>query len=387
VAVAAVSLLIKLVNAWAHFGFFSGDDVEVHEMTFKHLFHLDLPVWQLRSAFYPMAFIYPVQSALRHLGVDDTAALVFAGRAVVAIMSTLTVVAVFFVAQRQYGMRTAIVATCFIAFSGLQVAFGSTELPRPVSTLFVVLAFAGVSRGGVGPSVMAGVALGIAAALRFSEAIFVVPAMLTFVLERRWRDLAVVGITGGVIGIGIQGISDWWYWGHPFFSLQNIVTFTLTDKLSSRGYQPAWYYLVHLGSWTDPVLIALASCGSAATGRRLALWAWIPLGILNCLPHKEPRYLLPVVPFIGMLAAVGLWRVVDWLIERSDTSRSTSGRLTLLAGLVSASLVFQVSSFGSFDRKWIFALPNGSSGRATFTVWRRSNCGAWAGGSIFAAFR
>jgi hypothetical protein len=67
----------------------------------------------------------------------------------------------------------------------------------------------------------------MAAALRFSEAMFVLPAALSLILERRWRDLAAVTVSCGVVGLGIQGVSDWWYWGHPFFSLHNIVTFTL----------------------------------------------------------------------------------------------------------------------------------------------------------------
>lgn len=62
-AVGVFSLAARLLNASSSYGFFSGDDVEIHEMTFAALFHLDWPIWELRSPFYPMLFIYPVQWA------------------------------------------------------------------------------------------------------------------------------------------------------------------------------------------------------------------------------------------------------------------------------------------------------------------------------------
>jgi predicted RND superfamily exporter protein len=47
--------------------------------------------------------------------VDQTGTLVFAGRVVVAILSTMTVFAVFFVGYRQFGTRVAVAAACFVA--------------------------------------------------------------------------------------------------------------------------------------------------------------------------------------------------------------------------------------------------------------------------------
>ncbi len=65
-----VATVLKLANAWGYPGFFSGDDVEIHEMTFRQLFQLDVDVWNLRSPFYPMTFIYPVQALMVSAGFD-----------------------------------------------------------------------------------------------------------------------------------------------------------------------------------------------------------------------------------------------------------------------------------------------------------------------------
>ena len=154
--------IVKLFNASLHPGFFSGDDVEVQEMTFAALFHWSWRAWDIRSAFYPMTFILPVQALLLHLGVTDPGRLVFAGRAVVAVISTLSLPLVFTIARRFYGQRVALIAATFLALSSLSVGFGSTELPRPISTVFVLLLFGAVSKRGTRAAVLAGLLAAIA---------------------------------------------------------------------------------------------------------------------------------------------------------------------------------------------------------------------------------
>jgi hypothetical protein len=57
VSVLAVSVLLRTINAVAHPGFSTGDDVEIHIMTLGALLHHPWPSWNLRNAFYPMTFI------------------------------------------------------------------------------------------------------------------------------------------------------------------------------------------------------------------------------------------------------------------------------------------------------------------------------------------
>jgi hypothetical protein len=137
-----VSVLLRLMNAWIHPGFSTGDDVEIHEMTLRRLFDADWRIWELRSALYPMTVVYPVQSlAYRFVG-DDVEALVVAGRLAVVVVATLSVWLVYRIVLTLTGNGpTALLAAALMATSRLHLWYASSELPRPVAT---VLLLAGV---------------------------------------------------------------------------------------------------------------------------------------------------------------------------------------------------------------------------------------------------
>ncbi len=324
---------VKVANAIVHPGFVTGDDVEVHEMTLGRLFGESWLVWELRSAFYPMTFIYPVQAALAALGIEDSRTLIVAGRLVVAALSTLAL-PLLFLAARPHGTGVALVSVLFAATSALLVDYGGTELPRPVSTVFVLGAFVCLARSTTSRSVAGGGLLGLAAAMRFSEALFVVPAIAQLAIARRFGDVALMTVAWCVAAGAIQGASDWLYWGTPFYSAQHIVDFTLVQGLSSRGYEPPWHYLTHVTSWTNYLVFFLALWATALGHWRIAVWAWIPLGLLSLFPHKEARYVIPLVPFVCLLAALGLWKCV--VLIRDEPVGPNGFGAVLAVGLILA---------------------------------------------------
>jgi hypothetical protein len=302
--------LVKVLLVAQHPGFFGGDDVEIHEMTLGVLFGVEWPVWDLRSAFYPMTFIYPAQWLATRLGFAETSQLVVAGRLVVVALSTVTVVALYKVAARRVPFPYAMVAAVALATASLHVEFGASELPRSISALFVLGAYAFLT----GPllhraAATAGVLLGVAACLRFSEIVFLLPAVIHLGVTQRFRYVGTLVLATTATAGVIQFLSDLGYWGTLFGSALAIIDFTLVDQLSSRGYEPWWFYARHATSWTDILVLSLAIYGT----RRnilLAVWVWTPLLALSVLAHKEPRYLLPIYPLLSLLAAQGLASVV-----------------------------------------------------------------------------
>jgi len=305
--------LVRVLVAWTSPGFFSGDDVEIHEMTLGVLLHKDWPIWDLRCAFFPMLFVYPAQRIAHAMGATSPEALVLAGRAAVAFFSTASIPLTWWAARRlaPADSRLAVVAVLLLAVNRLQMSFGSSELPRPVSTVFVLAAFLCLIRGGVARSALAGALLGIAAAFRFSEVVFL-PAALITVGRRNVTGGLLLIVVSGLTAAATIGLADAIFWGQPFHSLFAAIDYTLVRGQSSRGYEPFWEYLRSVQSWSTWMVVALAVAGSSRRAPD-SWWLWTPIALLSLLPHKESRYLLPTIPFLCIAASRGFLRAADWV--------------------------------------------------------------------------
>ena len=329
------AMLVKALLAYANPGFFSGDDVEVQEMTLRALWRTNWSIWDLRSPFFPMIFLFPFQKLLVAAGVTSTKFLVFGGRAVVAVLSSLAVWLVWKAGRREFASAAgwAMVAAILFAIGKLHIAFGSTELPRPVSTIAVLGAYVLLHDAKPVRTLIAGVLLGMACCFRFSEAIFVPIAAFQLAWQRRFALSGALVAISCVTALAILGLGDWWYWGDGFHSVRAAIQYTLIEKSSSRGYQHAAWYLFHLPEWVNPAVFLLALAALARGPRLVDLWAWMPLLVLSCLPHKEGRYAIPALPFLCLCATRELREQVG-RIRADRLSRPQWGAVGLLALLV-----------------------------------------------------
>jgi hypothetical protein len=158
---------------------------------------------------------------------------------------------------------------------------------------------------------LSGMLLGFGAALRFSEIVFFVPAVLFLALNKRWQQSLLLGFISAWTFLAILGVSDALYWKSPWYSLKNIIDYTVVNKLSSRGYEPPNYYALSIGIWSDFLIVGLACFALKLKNRKVYLWTFLPIIMLSFLPHKEPRYLVPVLPFIAMMAGLSTWHLLE----------------------------------------------------------------------------
>ena len=105
---------------------------------------------------------------------------------------------------------------------------------------------------------------------------FVAAALTQLVVERRYRQAAGLALMTAVISATLLGVADAAYWGEAFHSVRAAFDFTLVQRLSSRGFQPPWWYVAAVGQWSTVPLVILAAAGLRHQ-RNCAIWLIVPL--------------------------------------------------------------------------------------------------------------
>jgi phosphatidylinositol glycan class B len=183
---------------------------------------------------------------------------------------------------------------------------------------------------------LAGVLLGLSTLLRYQNAVLV-PAIVVIVVMRAGLRPGLWVAAGVALLLLGGGLLDWLTWGRPFQSFVVYLRFNLVEGGANQwGIAKRGFYLRTMWSCNGPAVLLLA-VGFVASLRRawpIALLALLYLGALVEVPHKELRFLVPVLPLFLLCAAVGL----GVLIERLPYPASRRRALTLAIGFSTVAL-------------------------------------------------
>ncbi len=179
-----------------------------------------------------------------------------------------------------------------------------------------------------------GVLLGLAIAARYPSLVFALPLGAALLVRRRWG--AFGGFIGGLAAVlGALGVLDALTWGRPFHSLIGYLGFNQPygTVLSRFGASPGWYYLAMLPAMAFVPLLYPLARSIRRGGIPLACLAVYGLAI-QIHPHKEPRFLLPVLPLLTLCAAPAC-------AERWERLR---GRLASRTGVLAVYAAWSIAS-------------------------------------------
>ena len=196
------------------------------------------------------------------------------------------------------------------ALAAVPVYFAPRALSENASALPVVLGLAlALPKGSSRRTVLAGAALlGLAVLLRLQNGIFCVGLLGVLAAQRRWRaageSLAV--LAGWAFAYGLLDRLTWGQWFHSAWVYLDFNV--LRDGASAWGTAPFSYYGRVLFKGMPAVALltgALALLGARRAPGLLVVTALF--FVLHALqPHKELRFLVPVLPLFAALAGVGL---------------------------------------------------------------------------------
>lgn len=312
-------LSMRMALAWRFFGFLTGDDVEILETGLRSVVDLGYQPWEIRNTLLPTLLVWPMGVLGQALGLSTPRMLAWIAVLPFAVFSTLSIVLLYRLAREMFADReVAVAAAVLLATHWIAVGFGSTVYPRTPATTCVLAAALVATRAGrrVSAAFLAGVLLALAFAMRYSEVVFVPPALaLALAARGSTRSFErLAALFGGLFvgGAVFVGLPDWLEWGRPFSSLASSYNFTIVDRDASALVkdQPIYWYLWRGHRWTPPALLgAIAFLIRARPPLALVLYVACPVASLSLIHHKDLRYLQGVIPFICLLGGVGLARM------------------------------------------------------------------------------
>jgi GPI mannosyltransferase 3 len=310
--VAGICALAAVPRIWLalsdHSVFWPDEIYQTLEPAHRAAFGYGLSSWEFRDAARSWILPGALAGALKLFAVFTNSSLVLvAGVKLLMVASALVgIVLLMRYAELLAGKTAGIIAGLLASFYPPLLVFSHRATPEMVSSTLVVgipLALATHRPG------LAGLLAGLSFALRMQTAPLASVFFAALLLQKRVTDARMFFGAGAAV-FAFAGAVDWVTWGTPFESIVNYMAFTLKGGASTFGVEPASYFLATL--WTSTGWLAPAVLGGAlaianrARVEALAVTAFVFAHAL--IPHKEFRFLTPVMPFVLALAGAGLAR-------------------------------------------------------------------------------
>jgi hypothetical protein len=318
--------------------------------------------WRLgiRSWVFP-TFLAGVMRATAWMG-SATAGYLLGTMIVLALISLATVWFGYAWAKRASGAPAAVVAALACSFYFGLVYFAPKALNEVVAAHVMLpglyFGIYGEKLGERKRLFLAGLLCGLAACLRIQ----LLPALafaVVYFCYPRWRERAPLVVAGVSIPVALFGAVDWITWSYPW---QSFIRYFEANVVQGQGKlfpaQPWYWYLLVLLVLIGPAILFLFH--GSRRSPFLAIFCAIVVVSHSVIPHKEVRFLYPILAPAITLAAMG---VVDLLAEVKRGARFLSNpRWVVAIGVTcflgsSAMLAAQCADWcktswgdGAFDR-------------------------------------
>ena len=233
----------------------------------------------------------------------------------IPLIGALSVVLIFTLGKKMFNEKIGIYSAIFLALIPLHVIYSAKILTGVLSTFFILLAFLsfwkGYEENNKKYKLLFGLFLALALLARYTT-LWVIPIFLIYFLI---RDKSLVFIKDkylwGAIGIFFLTLVPWFIYG--MFEYNNIFgAFIHGVKAAAYwgGVQP-WYFFFSNG-WIFSIvgIIFVFSLVYILYKKEfikkevylLLIWIFFFLGMAMIVPHKERRFILPIVPAVCLLS-------------------------------------------------------------------------------------
>jgi GPI mannosyltransferase 3 len=354
----AVGLFVTLLASWFSVGYYHPDEhFQILEFAGYRLGQSpasDLP-WEFREQIRPAlqpVIACGVIAVAKIVGIGDPFLQAFLLRLLTGLFSWYVICRISLLLAKNFSSersRYLFLATMlflwFIPY--LNVRFSSETLAGTSLLLALCLLLEGESDGQrrMLPIVFSGLLLGFSFFLRFQMAFAIlgVAVWLLFVRKAGPRLLVTIAFSG-LVAMALSVAADYWFYGNFVLTpVRYFIVNIIQDRASDWGVMP-WYYYFPEGFLKiippmSLILIPAFIAGIILKPKHLFSFVVIPFLAAHILvPHKEMRFLFPmVVPFIFLA-----WTGLDCAARRIKYKAALLWTFRVVAGLNVVFLVYAV---------------------------------------------
>ena len=164
---------------------------------------------------------------------------------------------------------------------------------------------------------LAGILLGLSLEFRFQMGIAIFSLLLWLVLIKKEKLLHVMYVfVGGTLVVAGCTLLDCWYYNDIIIVPWNYFKSNIIDGIASNfGVSPWYYYLSEIVTRPIPLLgilifISIVLCCFVGH-KNIVVWCIVPFIVIHSfIPHKELRFLFPIVNFIPLIVVMAFQYVL-----------------------------------------------------------------------------
>lgn len=364
-------------NVWDEYFYYDASRSYLHAITERRI---DPDAWRSNFEHPPLGkYVYFPGIAWNWLVQPDTRDVYTGPRAVSALLGSITVVIVYLIGRRFWNERIGIAAGVIYGILPPVVAYSKIiDLDVSMSLWFTLAGYWLLAwledhrdRSLWWSTVFAGLAI----ASKFNAALFGLVIAVALIADRTaairagrvWQFPTPIIWSPILIG-GLLFVSWPWLWTDPIGQFQATLghwSGTVRELYLGVYQTPgAEYFVLHFLVGTPIVVLILASLGLHQSKRSWTARDWMVLSWLIApfaisfyhLRQDHLRYVLPAFPALALFAAVGLWRLTDWLTNRWSVAR------WLVPTMVAGSLVWTMIWIHPYYLNYYNPLVGGTNG-------------------------
>lgn len=306
----------------------------------------------LALATYTVVFLLEVpRGRWSHVHQVTEEDMLYWGRFTGVVAGTASVLVTYFLARRLFGKRVALLAAALMAVFPAAVQHSQYNKPDPVlalmTTISVLVILAYLERGGAAMALGAGAAIGLTLAAKYNGIVVIVPFLLAVAFRHGRRLLArpdlYVGMGGVVLGFVI---------GCPYFLSEfnlfldhvadDIYTYAYAGRAGAEGVDNWAGHATYTRKYGAGLFASLAAVAGLAIvlyrlDAMLAVFVSFPILYFGYYSTQKINYrpnLLPLYPFLAILAAYAFFELLRWAADRAPRARTLAVRVAAAAVLV-----------------------------------------------------